>query len=131
MILDGFELVHLGDLLLLHLFVLKELLTFFENVFAHFHGLLKVLIPVLEDLLKGLLVKPYHFLLVLEHLVSLVVLLGDPIGLCRGRWLGWHLLCLKLLNLLVEGRERRWCHELWVWGWHLGATRCVVISRRR
>ena len=131
LILDGFELVHLGQLLLLHLFVLKELLTFFEDVFTHLHGLLKVLIPVLKDLLKGLLIKSYHFLLVLEHLVGLRVLLGNPIRLRRGWWLGRHLLCLKLLNLLVEGGKRRLPHELWVWSRHLRDTWCVVISRRR
>ncbi len=49
--LYGLKLIHLSDLCLFHLFILEQLLPFFQDVLAHGHGLLEVLVPILQNLL--------------------------------------------------------------------------------
>lgn len=66
--LDGFELFDFRNLGLLHFFVFKELFALFDDVFAHYHGLLKVRVAVLKNLLEGLLIQLNHSLLVFKHL---------------------------------------------------------------
>ena len=88
LILNCLKLAHLRELLLLELLILEELLAFFQDIFPHLHRLLKVLIPVLQDLLQGLLVHADHLLLILKHLAGLIPLLRHPVGLCRHLLIG-------------------------------------------
>lgn len=61
----------------------QQLLAFLEYILTHLHGLLKILIPVLKDLLERLLVHLDHLLLIIEHLGRLVLLINHPVGLRR------------------------------------------------
>ena len=80
--LNSLQLIHLTYLLLLHLLVFKELLTFLEDIFTHLHSLLEILVSILKDLLKRLLVHSNHFLLIFKHFRRLILLIHHPVGLC-------------------------------------------------
>lgn len=70
--LHSLDLLHLRKLLLFEFLVFKQLLALFQNVLSHRHRLFKVLVAVLEDLLKSLLVHSDHFLLVFKHFARLI-----------------------------------------------------------
>lgn len=86
--MDCLQLLDFDDLGLFYFLVLKQLFSFFENIFAHLHGLFKVLIAVLKDLLKCLLIKFDHALLIIKHLARLIALLLNPLVLVAGGVLG-------------------------------------------
>jgi hypothetical protein len=71
---NGFNLVNFAVLLSLHFLYFKELLTFFQDIFTHFHCLSEVMISILQDLLKGLLIELNHLLLVNKHLTLRILI---------------------------------------------------------
>jgi hypothetical protein len=93
--MDGLELLDLTYLCLLQLLVLKQLLPLFQDVFTHLHGLLEILVAVLQDLFECLLIQLNHPLLIFKHFARLISLLLDPfvvvprlLGIMHGHWLG-------------------------------------------
>lgn len=96
------ELLHVLQLLIFQFFPLKHLFSLLQNVFSHFHGLFKVLIPVFHDLLQRLLVQHNHFLLIFEKLSRVVLLI-------LVHWLG----CWRLVAYLLHWRIWLSCVRSW------------------